>query len=410
MSAMDENHAANGGPRTETPAPAGAVAEARPAAERFAGWAPGAHGAIPVFPRGTALFEGIPAPAIVIEALAPVIGDGALVSRVSGSVGIILIKEAALFEVYAFEGGKRLEGQRALQQISEWSDATVSAYQLARNVVAAAPCLFRGAPCHEDLRLEWTDWKGLLADLCGRGGLFVVEFDTPMGRGVTMILDGRRVATYTESHLELGPEGLLDPLAATRRGTIWVRREPASPAPAVKPISRSSGIAPKTPDPAWAALVAARPAAAPRPSTPLSVGAGWSTTAPPGPATTGAARVPSPTAAPPPAPSPRPPAPQPEPFDPFALLENAEDRSRPAPPVASLSVAEVASALKLLARQHLLRASPRVEAMVDDAVAQRVSLGILVDEVRGLVIRGVTSVTLAHLADEMDSVVPAQHR
>jgi hypothetical protein len=70
----------------------------------------------------------------------------------------------------------------------------------------------------------------------------------------------------------------------------------------------------------------------------------------------------------------------------------------------------VASALKLLARQHLLRASPRVEAMVDDAVAQRVSLGILVDEVRGLVIRGVTSVTLAHLADEMDAVVPAQHR
>ena len=48
--------------------------------------------------------------------------------------------------------------------------------------------------------------------------------------------------------------------------------------------------------------------------------------------------------------------------------------------------------------------------MVDDAVAQRVSLGILVDEVRGLVIRGVTSVTLAHLADEMAAVVPGPPR
>ena len=72
--------------------------------------------------------------------------------------------------------------------------------------MAAAPALFRGTPCHADLRLEWTDWKGLLADLCSRGGLFVVEFDTPLGRGVTMILDGRQVATYTEAHPELGPE------------------------------------------------------------------------------------------------------------------------------------------------------------------------------------------------------------
>jgi hypothetical protein len=39
--------------------------------------------------------------------------------------------------------------------------------------------------------------------------------------------------------------------------------------------------------------------------------------------------------------------------------------------------------------------------MVDDAIIQRVSLGVLVDEVRGLVIRGVTSGTLNELADEM---------
>ncbi len=409
MSAMDERDRATGGPRAETAAPAGAVAEPGPAVERFAGWAPGTHDGMPVLPRGTSLFQGIPAPAIVIEALAPVIGDGALVSRRSGSVGVILIKEASLFEVYAFEGGKRLDGQRALQLISEWTDATVSAYQLDRKVVAAAPSLFRGTPCHEDLRLEWTDWKGLLADLCSRGGLFVVEFDTPIGRGVTMILDGRQVATYTDAHPELGPESLLDPLAATRRGTMWVRREPATPAPAVRPLPASPHSTPTAPAPAWAALLAAKPPAAPGRSAPLSVGIGWST-APLGSADTGGGHPPAPPVAPAPPANPRAAAAPAEPFDPFALLENGDNHARPTPPLATLSVAEVAVALKQLARAHLLRQSPRVEAMVDDAVAQRVSLGILVDEIRGLVIRGVTSVTLAHLADEMAAVVPGPPR
>ena len=163
---------------------------------------PGDHDLIPILPRGTALFDGIPAPAIVIEALEPVIGDGALVSRRSGSVGVILIKEASIFEVYAFEGGERLEGQKALQLISTWTDATMSAYQLDRLVVAVAPSLYRGTPCYENLRLEWTDWKGLLTDLCSRDGLFVVELDTPFGpRGHP---DPRRTPG---GHLHRGPSG-----------------------------------------------------------------------------------------------------------------------------------------------------------------------------------------------------------
>ena len=68
-------------------------------------------------------------------------------------------------------------------------------------------------------------------------GCSSVELDTPLGRGVTLILDGRQVATYTEAHPELGPESLLDPLAATKRGTIWVRREPPTAPVAVKPGS-----------------------------------------------------------------------------------------------------------------------------------------------------------------------------
>jgi hypothetical protein len=253
---MNDGHPAAGGLKPETLARESVKVEPGSTADKFAGWAPGAHDVIPILPRGTALFEGIPAPAIVVEALAPVIGDGALVSRRSGSVGVILIKEAGLFEVYAFEGGKRLEGQKALQLISSWTDATMSAYQLDRIIVAVAPSLYRGTPCYEDLRLEWTDWNGLLADLCSRDGLFVVELDTPIGRGVTLILDGRQVATYTEAHPELGPEGLLEPLAATRRGTIWVRREPATAPAVVKPVPvPADSPAPKAPEPAAPCLV-----------------------------------------------------------------------------------------------------------------------------------------------------------
>ena len=406
MSAMDENHPATGGPSRETSAREGDKVEPGSAADEFAHWTPGDHDLIPILPRGTALFDGIPAPAIVIEALEPVIGDGALVSRRSGSVGVILIKEASIFEVYAFEDGKRLEGQKALQLISTWTDATMSAYQLDRLVVAVAPSLYRGTPCYENLRLEWIDWKGLLTDLCSRDGLFVVELDTPLGRGVTLILDGRQVATYTEAHPELGHESLLDPLAATKRGTIWVRREPP-PAPAVvKPGSApAASPAPKAPEPAPPTEAKEQPAAAPITlAPPISVGIDWSatplwragaTTQPPA----------TPAAAPLAATNARTAAAQAEPFNPFALFEDGDDDAHSAP-----SLATMADSLKELARLRLQRSSPRVEAMIDDAVAQRLPLGILVDEVRGLVIRGVMAVTLDQLADEMAAMVSAVPR
>jgi hypothetical protein len=401
---MDENHSATDGPLPETLAREGVKVEPGPAADKFADWTPGAHDLIPILPRGTALFDGIPAPAIVIEALEPVIGDGALVSRRSGSVGVILIKEASIFEVYAFEGGKRLEGQTALQLISTWTDATMSAYQLDRIVVAVAPSLYRGTPCYENLRLEWTDWKGLLADLCSRDGLFVVELDTPMGRGVTLILDGRQVATYTEAHPELGPESLLDPLAATKRGTIWVRREPPTAPAVMKPGSApEASPAPKAPEPDPPAEAKEKPAAVPITlAPPISVGIDWSST-PLWRAEAGA--EPTRTAAPLAATNARPVAAQAEPFNPFALFEDGDDDVHATP-----SLATMAGSLKELARLRLQRSSSRVETMIDDAVAQRLPLGILVDEVRGLVIRGVMAVTLDQLADEMAAMVSAAVR
>ena len=399
---MDEGQPATGGPKPETLAREGVKVEPGSTADKFAGWTPGAHDLIPILPRGTALFEGIPAPAIVIEALGPVIGDGALVSRRSGSVGVILIKEAGLFEVYAFEGGKRLEGQKALQLISSWTDATMSAYQLDRIIVAVAPSLYRGTPCYEDLRLEWTDWKGLLADLCSRDGLFVVELDTPMGRGVTLILDGRQVATYTEAHPELGPEGLLDPLAATKRGTIWVRREPATAPAVVKPIATPvASPAPKPPEPAPAAEEKEKPAAPTLKPAPISVGIDWSTT-PLWRAEAGGEPPAAPAAAPPAPTNSRAATAQAEPFNPFEVFENGDDDGHATP-----SVAAMADALKEVARLRLQRSSVRVETMIDEAVAQHLPLETLIDDIRGLVIRGVMQATLDQVADEMAAMVSA---
>jgi hypothetical protein len=364
-------------------------------ADPFAGWAPGNHDPIPVIPRGTALFEGIPAPAIVVEALAPVIGNGCLVSRRSGSVGAILVKGGAIFEIYAYENGARHEGEKALRVISGWTDATVSAYQLDPMVVEVAPSLFRGIPCYQDLRLEWMDWKGLLADLCDREGLFVVELDTPIGRGVTLIVNGRQVATYTEKHPEPGDEGLLDPLAATKRGTVSVLREP--PSQVVKPQSAPEPMAPAEPAevaPAdlpveQAAPVAPQPAPAPK-AAPAISGIDWSTTplwrAQPSSAPTG-------------------PAPSAEPFNPFAVFDPEEgpDGSWGG----SVPVAEMAPALREVAQLHLQRSSPRVESMVDDAAARGQTLDRLLSDIRAVVIRGVMQSTIDKMADEMAAMAAA---
>jgi hypothetical protein len=381
-------------PDSDGEAPA---AEARPprpdSTGPYAGWDPGTHDPIPLIPRGTALFEGIPAPAIVVEALAPVIGNGCLVSRRSGSVGVILVKKAALFEVYAYENGVLHEGDTALRVIGGWTDATVSAYQLEPMVVEVAPWLFRGIPCYQDLRLEWTDWKGLLADLCDREGLFVVDLNTPIGRGVTVIVNGRQVATYTEKHPEPGDEGLLDPLVATRRGTVWVLREPPSEegepeSPvSVEPGEAAGAEAAEATDEHTPVAPPPPPAARPAPGI---TGIDWSTT---------------PLWRAQPAATPAGPAPAAEPFNPFAVFEpeDAPDGSWGR----SVSVAALAPALKQVAQLHLQRSSSRVESMVDDAAAQGQTLDRLLRDIRSVVIRGVMQSSIDKMADEMAAMAAA---
>jgi len=365
-----------------------------PAGDPYAGWTPEQHDLVPLLPRGTALFEGLPARAVNIEALCPAIGHGAVIIRGQGSVGVVLVQHGAPFEEYAFELGVGLEGEDAVRAIGSWEGAVVAAYSFDPLVVAVVPALFRGSPCYADLRMEWTDWGGLLADLCSREGSFVVELDTPLGRGVTLIVDGRQVATYTENHLELGPETLLDPLAATRRGTIWVRRETGG-----APVAPESAALPEAASPLTALPDLSAPAEPPA--------EGWE----------GSAAWPADAAAEPAGYGPLPPPPDSpprmasgSPFAPFARTQpnelawaSASALAGPEPEMGAgaTPVAVLAPELKQVARLHLQRSSPRVESMVDEAAARGLPLEDLLVEIRGLVIRGVMQSTLDQVADEM---------
>ena len=394
-----ESSAPAGGTRGGAEAQGGG--EERDEAEPVRDWSPGEHDLIPLLPRGTALFEGIPANALVIDALCPAIGQGTVVVRAADCVGVVLVKDGSVFEEYAFESGTGLQGEPARQAIATWADASVAAYRLDPLVVAVIPSLFRGSPCYSDLRLEWTDWRGLLADLCSRDGSFVVELDTPAGRGVTLIVDGRQVATYTESHTDLGPETLLDPLAQTRRGTVWVRREPSRELEPSAPANTEAGAA--LPGGGFADTAAAEPARYPET-------AGWS---PQGgwPVQPDEELSPALSHELPPPPTGPPANAEESPFARFAAPRTEEApwgmaaadaaHGGPLPAYADPSVAEVAPDLKQVARNHLQRSSPRIETMIDEAVARDLPLRSFLAEVRGLVIRGVMQSTLDDMADEM---------
>jgi hypothetical protein len=82
------------------------------------------------------------------------------------------------------------------------------------------------------------------------------------------------------------------------------------------------------------------------------------------------------------------------------VFENGDDDAHATP-----SVAAMADALKEVARLRLQRSSGRVETMIDEAVAQHLPLETLIDDIRGLVIRGVMQATLDQVADEMAAMV-----
>jgi hypothetical protein len=64
----------------------------------------------------------------------------------------------------------------------------------------------------------------------------------------------------------------------------------------------------------------------------------------------------------------------------------------------------MAPELKRVARERLQRSSPRVEAMIDEAVARNLPLDGLLVQIRGLVIRGIMQSTLDEVVADMAAV------
>jgi hypothetical protein len=176
----------------------------------------------PLLPAGFTVFESLPIGALVLEALAPAIGNGIITMSERESEGVLVVRNGVVAERVWVANGVRSHGDEALALIRAADGAMVSARRLDDAAMSLLGALLDGSPCYIDLRLEWVAWPQFLGDLCTRGQTFVVELETPVGRGVTFVRDGRQLATFTESHPTLGDASLLNDLAAGGVGTIRV--------------------------------------------------------------------------------------------------------------------------------------------------------------------------------------------
>jgi hypothetical protein len=322
---------------------------------------------LPLLPLGTPLFQSLPSRAIVIDALAPAVGDGIVTSRRPTAAGVAVIRGGAIAECYCIDDGQTVAGDEALQRISAWDDALVSASRLSVAEVNLVPQLFRGVPLYDDLHLGWVDWAGFLADLRRRPGAFVVELNTPAGRGVTSIQAGAHVASYTDRQPGLGDPTMLDELAQSGQGSIRVRHVQASDAlPVAEP---AAALIPADVQPA-----ALSPAPDPVPEDVARFSESFGLRHPAGPAAQPAA-APTPESAP-------------APSDFGALLPD----------------------LKLLVRSRLQMASPRVEILLEDAALAGSPLECVALQVRGTTLRGVQQSTMERLADDLLTLAGQQAR
>ena len=176
---------------------------------------------LPLLPAGTPLFELLPMGAIVLNALAPAIGEGVITVVDGDRTGVLVIRGGAVSDALSFDGA-RVVGAAALQSMTGWDGALVSASRLDEQAMAILGPLMSGQRCYDDLRLEWTRWSELLDDLRARGGTYVVELRAPAGCGVTVVRGGEQVATYTDAHRALGASDLIDALTAAGTGSMRV--------------------------------------------------------------------------------------------------------------------------------------------------------------------------------------------
>jgi len=318
---------------------------------------------LPLLPAGEPIFDALPFGAVVLDALAPAVRNGMITLRNGVHEGVLVIRDGALSEMVWVADGVRTTGGEALAQIRA-DAATVSACRLSAEAMALVEPLIRADPCYADLRLEWVVWPQLLNDLRERGETFIVELATPTGRGVTIIQNGRQIATFGESHPTLEGANLLDELAAGAVGTVRVlidRGAWSSRQPVPRPASTSA----KDAVPIDVDVL--------RPSRPTVIRADDAN------ATLSAM------------------------FGPHADSVQWHpiigiDR----PPLrAATSVQSIVPQLKSLVQNRLQRSSGSVEEIVDVAASDHQSVAWLADRVRVMTVRGFMHTTFEQLADDM---------
>jgi hypothetical protein len=391
---------------------------------------------LPLLPRGTVVFADIPARAVVMEALAPVIGDGTLVVRDGERGAVILMRGGNVLDVHVVESGVVSTGVELLASLQSWPDASVWAERLESSLVDLSEALLRGDTVYDDLRLMWVSWPSLLEDLGQRGGTFVVEITTPVGRGVTCVAAGRQAQSYTDIHPSLGDPALLEAMASNHQGIVRVLRVGAGALPA------DSGDAAEqsAPDPQPSAEAGESPATETN-----GTGASadhaetaarqWPATTwdKPGSETTASDEAPQ-AEAPAASAGALPDAAWVAPWDTAWRGETAEGtvavgavpveasaettavEDKPATwdefktkalQTSDRSVAEVLDDLRAIARRRLRLSASRVEAVIDEGALAKRSLASMLDEIRSMSIRGVMPSTVEEMVDEMAA---AAHR
>jgi hypothetical protein len=327
---------------------------------------------LPPLPAGECLFSNLPSRAIVLEALAPALGDGTVTLIDGECTAVLVVREGAIADAVSVVRGLQETGEAALALIRDWEHASVSCTRLSGEAMSLLGPLLHGELLYSDLRLEWTSWSQLLDDLRTRGQTFVVELQTPVERGVTVICGGEQVATFTDSQPALGGPDMLDTLAAGGQGSIRVLVEATVPSRLSSPSAPSTGPA-----------AVATPM--PRQTSPLE---GVTTAVPQqvdGDASallTSLFGVPGVT----------------HPFAPTLVIDRSD-------PIGASDVGSLLPELKLLAQRRLQRSSAPVEDVVDRAVDENRSVDWLVARVRVMRVRGFVPETFEHLADEMQALV-----
>jgi hypothetical protein len=313
---------------------------------------------LPLLPRGSPLFNSLPGRAVVLEALAPSVKAGIIVSRRGESAGVALVRGGVITDCLCIDGAIRTTGIEALQVMSQWGDSLVSAAQLSVAEVTVVHAFLRREPLYDDMQLRWVDWGRLLTDLRRSPGAFIVELSTPMGRGVTSIREGTHIATYSDQHVGPGDPAMLDELAHSGQGSIRVFRGgllntpvPLTPAASQAPAQVSDAETPLTPEPIpedvahFSEYFGMRQ----HPATPIG-------------------------------------------DSPPTIRESAASTSE---------LAELLLEVQKLVRSSLQMASPRLEILLEESVAAGCPLACVALQMRNMTISGVSPRVLERLADDV---------